>query len=54
MSKNTVKGAAKQVKGAVQSAVGGATNNRSLQAKGEVNKVAGKVQSKIGKMEDSE
>ena len=44
-----IKGKAKQVKGAVQSAVGGATNNRSQQVKGEANKIAGKAQAEYGK-----
>ena len=52
MNKNTLKGTVKQVKGAAQSAIGGATNDRSTQLKGEANKIAGKAQRAVGKMED--
>ena len=37
-----------QVKGSAKSAVGGATGNRSLQAKGEAQKLKGQAKDKLG------
>lgn len=51
--KDQIKGTGKQVKGAIQSAVGGATNDHSMQLKGEFNKAAGKAQKEFGKAKDS-
>ena len=45
---NQVKGAAKQVKGRIQNAVGGITGDTSQQIKGKAKELEGKVQSKIG------
>jgi uncharacterized protein YjbJ (UPF0337 family) len=53
MTNDTIKGAARELKGKAQSAFGGATNDRSTQLKGEVNKVAGKAQKEFGKAKDA-
>ncbi len=47
-TKNQVKGKAHEVKGAVKEKVGKATNNPDMEAEGQVEKVAGKVQNKVG------
>jgi uncharacterized protein YjbJ (UPF0337 family) len=52
MHKDEVEGAGKQAKGAVKDAVGGLTGNEKLQAEGKLDKVEGKVQSKIGEVKD--
>ena len=52
MHKDQVEGAGKQVKGAMKDAVGGLTGNNRLQAEGKLDKVAGKVQSKVGEIKD--
>ncbi len=48
INKDQVDGVGKQIKGAVKDAVGGATNDASLQAEGKVDKAAGKVQKGYG------
>lgn len=53
MHKDEVKGVSKQVKGAVKDAVGGLTGNEKLQAEGKLDKVAGKVQQKVGEAKDA-
>jgi len=53
MHKDEVKGAGKQVKGAVKDAVGGLTGNERLQAEGKLDKAAGKVQQEVGKAKDA-
>jgi len=53
MHKDEVKGAGKQAKGAVKDAVGGLTGNEKLQAEGKLDKVAGKVQQKVGEAKDA-
>ena len=52
MHKDEVEGAGKQAKGAVKDAVGGLTGNEKLQAEGKLDKVEGKVQSKVGEVKD--
>ena len=52
MHKDQVEGAGKQAKGAVKDAVGGLTGNEKLQAEGKLDKVEGKVQSKVGEIKD--
>jgi uncharacterized protein YjbJ (UPF0337 family) len=53
MHKDEVKGAGKQVKGAVKDAVGGLTGNERLQAEGKIDKAAGKIQQEVGKAKDA-
>jgi uncharacterized protein YjbJ (UPF0337 family) len=53
MDKNRVEGAAKQVKGTVKEAMGKVTGNRTTQAEGAAEKLAGKVQSRIGEAADA-
>ena len=52
MHKDEVEGAGKQAKGAIKDAVGGLTGNEKLQAEGKLDKVEGKVQSKVGEVKD--
>lgn len=47
-SKDEVKGMSNQVKGAIKDKVGEVTNNPSLEAEGEVERLAGKIQEKVG------
>ena len=49
--KNQVKGAAKEVGGKVQNAVGGLTGDTSQQIKGKANEMEGKAQRKVGEAE---
>lgn len=48
---NQVKGAAKEVGGKVQNAVGGLTGDTSEQLKGKAKEVEGKAQRKVGETE---
>ena len=48
VNKDHIKGAARQVKGAVKEAAGKATGNRQMEAEGAVEKTAGKVQKGFG------
>jgi uncharacterized protein YjbJ (UPF0337 family) len=52
MHKDEIDGAGKQAKGAIKDAVGGLTGNEKLQAEGKLDKVEGKVQSKVGEVKD--
>lgn len=52
MNKDTIKGAGKRVEGAVESAYGKATGNKTAEIKGEAKKVAGKAQQAFGKAKD--
>ena len=49
--KNQVKGAAKEIGGKVQNAVGGLTGDTSQQIKGKANEMEGKAQRKVGEAE---
>lgn len=49
-TKDEVAGKIHEVKGAIKEQVGKLTNNPDLEAEGEVEKVAGKVQNKIGQV----
>jgi uncharacterized protein YjbJ (UPF0337 family) len=49
--KDKAKGRLHEVKGGVKEKVGRATNNPSLVAEGQVEKIGGKVQKKIGQVE---
>jgi uncharacterized protein YjbJ (UPF0337 family) len=53
MDRNRVEGAAKQVKGSVKEAMGKVTGNRVTQAEGAAEKLAGRVQSKVGEAADA-
>jgi uncharacterized protein YjbJ (UPF0337 family) len=50
-TKDRVQGKANEVKGAVKEKFGRATNNPDLEADGKGEKVAGKVQKKVGDVE---
>jgi len=50
-TKDTAKGALHAVKGTLKEAVGRATNNSDLAAEGQGEKIAGKIQKKIGQVE---
>ncbi len=52
MNKDRVEGSAKQAKGALKEAVGKATGNRRMQAKGVADKAEGKVQNAVGCVKD--
>ena len=48
MNKDQVKGRVEQAKGTVKEATGKVTNDRDLQAEGQIDKTAGKVQADYG------
>jgi uncharacterized protein YjbJ (UPF0337 family) len=50
-AKDKAKGTFHEVKGKVKEAVGRATNNPRMEAEGQVEKIGGKVQKKIGQVE---
>ena len=50
-TKDKTKGKFHEVKGKVKEKIGRATNNRNLEATGIVEKIAGKIQKKIGQVE---
>jgi uncharacterized protein YjbJ (UPF0337 family) len=52
MNKDQVKGALKEVKGEIEKKVGKATGNRRLEADGNIDQAAGKVQSGYGDLKD--
>jgi len=49
--KDAIKGTEHELKGAVKQKVGNATNNPNLQAEGQDERVAGKIQKKVGQVE---
>jgi len=49
-TKDTAKGTFHEVKGKVKEKVGRATNNPDLEAEGQVEKIGGKLQKKIGQV----
>ena len=53
MDKNRIAGAAKTAKGSIKQAVGKATGDAKLQADGNAEKAAGKLQNAIGGMLDT-
>ena len=53
MHKDTVKGAAKDIKGSVKEAAGKATGNERLEAEGVTERAAGKVQKGVGNLKDA-
>jgi uncharacterized protein YjbJ (UPF0337 family) len=50
-TKDQLEGKAHELKGAVKTAAGKATDNPELEAEGQDEKVAGKVQKKVGQVE---
>jgi uncharacterized protein YjbJ (UPF0337 family) len=50
-TKDKAKGKFHEVKGSIKEKVGRATNNPDLEAEGQVEKVGGKIQKKIGQVE---
>jgi uncharacterized protein YjbJ (UPF0337 family) len=50
-TKDQIEGKAHEVKGAVKEAAGKLTNNPNLEGEGQAEKVAGKVQKKVGQVE---
>jgi uncharacterized protein YjbJ (UPF0337 family) len=53
MNKNRIEGTARQMKGIVREAVGRATGSRGTQMRGTAEKIAGKMQAKLGAAADS-
>jgi uncharacterized protein YjbJ (UPF0337 family) len=53
MDKDRVAGSAKEVNGAVKEAIGKATGDTNLQARGKADKAEGKVQNAIGGVNDA-
>jgi uncharacterized protein YjbJ (UPF0337 family) len=53
MDKNRIEGTARQMKGIVHEAVGKATGNRGTQMRGTAEKMAGKMQAKLGAAADA-
>lgn len=53
MNKDRIAGTAKEVKGAVKTAVGKATGNTKMQSEGNADKTEGKVQNAIGSLKDA-
>jgi uncharacterized protein YjbJ (UPF0337 family) len=52
MNKDQVKGRVEQAKGTVKEATGKAMDDRDLQAKGQIDKTAGKVQADYGDVKE--
>ena len=52
MNKDTVKGAARQMRGAIKETTGKLTGNTKLEAEGATQKLRGKATSAVGKAED--
>jgi len=50
-SQNQIKGAFHEVKGKTKQALGRVTNNPNLEVEGQAEKIAGKVQKKVGQIE---
>lgn len=53
MDKDRIKGSAQQAKGAVKEVAGKIAGDAKLEAEGESDKVAGKVQNAVGGLKDS-
>ncbi|SAL12212.1 CsbD family protein [Caballeronia arvi] len=53
MDKNRIEGTARQMKGIVREAVGKATGSRGTQIRGTAEKMAGKMQAKLGAAADA-
>ena len=53
MDKDRIKGAAQQVKGSIEKAVGKLTGDKKLETGGMIDKAAGSVRSAVGKAKDT-
>ncbi len=53
MNRDQIKGKAKEIKGDIKKRIGGATEDPAKQAEGWVEEQQGKVQKKIGDLEES-
>ncbi|NML32892.1 CsbD family protein [Paraburkholderia antibiotica] len=53
MDKNRMEGTAKELKGSVKEAIGKVTRNRVKQAEGAAEKLAGRMQVKVGEAADA-
>jgi len=53
MDKDRIKGSAQQAKGAVKEAAGKALGDKKLEAEGQTDKAAGKVQNAVGGLKDA-
>jgi uncharacterized protein YjbJ (UPF0337 family) len=53
MDKNRVEGTAKQLRGSVKEAMGKVTGNRTKQAEGAAERLAGAMQAKLGEAADA-
>ena len=53
MHKDTIKGAAKDIKGSVKEGVGKATGNDRMAAEGAAERAAGKMQKGVGEVKDA-
>jgi len=53
MDKDRVEGVAKQVKGSIKETAGRLIGDKKMEAEGQVDKAAGKVQNAVGGMKDS-
>jgi uncharacterized protein YjbJ (UPF0337 family) len=53
MNEDTIKGAAKEVGGAIKENVGAAVGNDRLEAEGAIDRFEGKTQKNVGKVEDA-
>ena len=53
MNKDRIAGAAKQIQGAVESAVGAVTGDAKLKADGQAHKLEGKIQNAVGGVKDA-
>ena len=53
MDKDRIKGAAQQIKGSIEKAVGKLTGDKKLQADGKIDKAAGSVRTAVGEAKDT-
>ncbi|MBN3804454.1 CsbD family protein [Paraburkholderia sp. Ac-20336] len=53
MNRNRVEGTAKELKGSIKEAIGKITGNRVQQAEGAAEKLAGRMQAKVGEAADA-
>jgi uncharacterized protein YjbJ (UPF0337 family) len=53
MDRNRIEGTAKELKGSVKEAIGKVTHNRAKQAEGAAEKIAGRMQTKVGEAADA-
>ena len=53
MDKDRIKGAAQQIKGSIEKAVGKLTGDKKLEAHGKIDKAAGSVRTAVGEAKDT-